>query len=253
MQETNEALVQRIQAGETDLLPLLWSQVQAFVRYQAARWARAWKSSRPTLEFDDLFQCGYFALCEAVETFQAGEGSSFTSWMANYLLKEFACETGCRTAKQRKDPIAYALSLDAPLGGETEDFTLGDIVADRDDPFGDTEAEIYHAQLQAVVQDALACLPQRERETLRLRFLEGKTLSAVGQEIGCGMEWTRQLENKGLRKLRHCSATPALRECYYGDRDVYRGTGFRAWRQTGCSIQERELIRKEQMSTDRSQ
>lgn len=253
MQETNEALVQRIQAGEADLLPLLWSQVQAFVRYLAARWARTWKSSRPTLEFDDLFQCGYIALCKAVETYQAEAGASFTGWMTNYLLTEFSIETGCRTAKQRKEPIAYALSLDAPLGGETEDLTLGDMVAAPDDPFEDTEADIYRAQLRAVVRDALECIPQREREALRLRFFEGKTLLEVGQEIGCGTEWSRQLENKGLRKLRHCSATPALKECYYGDRNVYRGTGFRAWKQTGCSIQERELIRKEQLGAYRSQ
>jgi len=50
---------------------------------------------------------------------------------------------------------------------------------------------------------ALETLTDRERDVLRMRFREGKTLVNVGIALGVGKERIRQIEAKALRKLRH--------------------------------------------------
>lgn len=246
MQYSNEELAVKIQAGQAGYMPMLWEQVQAFVRLQAARWLRAWQSSRPILEFDDLYQCGYPAMCEAVKTYQADKNMTFIGWLSNYLHTEFSREVGCRTQKQRQDPLANSISLDAPLGGETEDMTLGDTVADQKDQYAAAEADMYNKQLQEIVGEAVDNLPQREQKVLHLRYWEDMTLRRAGECIGVGPERVRQIENKALRTLRKGSASASLREAWYGSRNLYTGTSLHAWEQSGCSVQEREIIRREE-------
>ena len=182
MQHTNEELAAMIQAGERGQLPALWDQVQAFVRSEAARWLRAWHKSHPSLEFDDLYQCGYIALCEAVKTYQAGENMTFIGWLSFYLKTEFAQEIGCRTSRQRRERESLTLSLDAPTGGDTEEITLGDAVADPEDKYADVETAVYQEQLKAVVEKALEELPQPQREAIQARYYDGLTLAEAG---GC--------------------------------------------------------------------
>lgn len=246
MQYTNEELAAMIQAGEREQLPILWDQVQAFVRSEAARWVRAWSKSRPSLEFDDLYQCGYIALCGAVETYKAGENMSFIGWLAFYLKTEFAQEIGCRTPKQLRERQTLVLSLDAPLGGEAEDITLGDMVADQKDRYADAEEDIYREQIKTVVGKALGELPQPQREAIQLRYYDGLTLAEIGGKIGISTEQARQRENKGLRTLRKGNTAAELREAYYGDRNYYRDTGFHSWLHHGCSVEEWNLIRQEE-------
>lgn len=243
MQYTNEELAEKIQAGQVGYLPILWEQGQAFVRQQAARWVRAWQPSRPTLEFDDLYQCGYIAMSEAVKTYQADKGMTFIGWLSNYLRTEFAREIGCRTEKQRQSPLFGALSLDAPAGGETEDITIGDTVADPKDPYQDTETAIYRQQLKTIVKEELEKLPQKEQEVLKLRYYDEQTQREISERLDCHISWIGQLEHKAFRKLRK---SEAIQEAWLNSRNLYRGIGLSAWLQTGCSIQEREIIRMEE-------
>lgn len=246
MQYSNEELTAMIQAGEREYLPRLWDQVQAFVRSEAARWLRAWRKNRPSLEFDDLYQCGYIALCEAVKTYHAGENMTFISWLSFYLKTEFGREIGCRTSKQRRERETLTLSLDAPMGGDTEEITLGDAVADPEDKYASVETAVYQEQLKVVVGKALDELPQTRREVLQMRYYDRLTLAEIGGKIGISKEQVRQREEKGLRALRKGRAAADLREAYYGDRNYYRGTGFHSWLRHGCSAPEWELIRREE-------
>lgn len=243
MQYSNEELAQKIQAGQVGFMPLLWEQVQAFVRQQAARWFRAWQSSRPSLEFDDLYQCGYIAMSEAVKTYQADKGMTFIGWLSNYLRTEFAREIGCRTEKQRQDPLSHAVSLDAPTGGETEDVTLRDTIADPKDPYEGTEADIYHQQLKAVVGEALGTLPQKEQEVLKLRYYDEQTQKEISKKLDCHISWVGQLEHKAFRKQRK---SQAIQEVWPNSYNLYRGVGLSVWRQSGYSVQERVLIHREE-------
>jgi len=93
------------------------------------------------------------------------------------------------------------LSLDSPLGAD-DDRTLEDLLAsDNDDPEQGAAAVDLSEQLEA----ALAHLPQREADILRLRFgtsdSQSLTLEEVGRRYGVSRERIRQLEARALRQL----------------------------------------------------
>lgn len=245
MQYTNEELALKIQAGQTGYLPILWEQVQAFVWQQAGRWRRAWRDGRPWIEADDFYQCGYPALVEAVKTYKHDEGNSFLGWFMLYLRTEFSVEVGCRTAKQRNEPLNSAVSMDAPIGGETEDITVGDLVADPVDRISPIDEAVYQEQIKPVVAAALEDLPEPERNTLQCRYADGLTLKDTGKQLGYSATYTHELECKALRKLRSGSHIQELSEAYYLTKNLYNGTSFSAWNRTGSSAQEVFVIGKE--------
>jgi RNA polymerase primary sigma factor len=103
--------------------------------------------------------------------------------------------------------------LEQPIGDE-EDFSLSDLIEDRGAEVPDDVAT--RTMLHAAVRDALATLPQREREVMELRFgLDDgrvRTLEEVGRTFGVTRERIRQIESKTLAKLRHPDAAQPLRD-----------------------------------------
>ena len=98
------------------------------------------------------------------------------------------------------------VSLDRPVGddGESE---LHEFVVDPNgrDPFVEAAATLQSEQ----IEHALTCLSDQERTVIDLRFgLSGEppwTLSAVGDLLGVTRERVRQIEGRGLARLRHPS------------------------------------------------
>jgi RNA polymerase primary sigma factor len=93
------------------------------------------------------------------------------------------------------------LSLDSPLGAD-DDRTLEELLAsDADDPEREAAAVDLSQQLEA----ALAQLPAREADILRLRFgtadNQSLTLEEVGRRYGVSRERIRQLEARALKQL----------------------------------------------------
>jgi len=70
--------------------------------------------------------------------------------------------------------------------------------------------------LHLLIEETLSTLNERERQVLGLRFGfteadgRGRTLEAVGKELGKSRERARQIEAKALRKLRHPSRSRGL-------------------------------------------
>jgi RNA polymerase primary sigma factor len=105
------------------------------------------------------------------------------------------------------------ISLEQPMG-EEEDFSLSDLIEDQAAEVPDDAAT--RSMLHEAVRDALATLPQREREVMALRFgLDDgrvRTLEEVGKAFGVTRERIRQIEAKTLAKLRHPNAAQPLRD-----------------------------------------
>ena len=99
-----------------------------------------------------------------------------------------------------RDPI----SLETPINDEEDSF-FGDYIEDKtaEDPYHETEDKLFQEEVDAL----LATLPDRERDVLKMRFgLDGGyqlTLEEVGLYFGVTRERIRQIEAKGLRRLRH--------------------------------------------------
>lgn len=204
--------------------------------------------------FEDLFQCGYIAMAEAVDSFDSTAESSFSTWYAYYFRREVYSLMGWRSvldpvtgkyAIVRKDAISHADSLDAPLGDDPDGGTVGDLVADSADLYEEADSQIWHEQLRNRLSAALDLLPPEQSNTIRGHFFRGETISAMAQKGGVKREVVWNRECKGLRKIRKSKAMCELRPFIHTD-DIYaaatKGNGVGTFRHTGMSSTERIVI-----------
>jgi RNA polymerase primary sigma factor len=96
------------------------------------------------------------------------------------------------------------VSLEAPVGGEEGDASLGDFISDA---AGDRPLEVVANRIRdADLQDVLDSLPWRERRVIELRYGLGDkgpmTLEDIGHEVGVTRERVRQIESKTLAMLK---------------------------------------------------
>ena len=109
--------------------------------------------------------------------------------------------------RQARDP----LSLHTPLG-EDGDGELGDVIEDPDG--GDPADVVASSMLRGKLDAVLETLTEREAGVISMRFGlaggEPKTLEEVGKVYGVTRERIRQIESKGMHKLRHPSRRETL-------------------------------------------
>ena len=95
----------------------------------------------------------------------------------------------------------FALSLDAPAGGEDEG-SLYDTVADGDGEEGFRAHE--HAHTLGLVRKAVGRLPSRQRAMLGLYYDEGLTLREIGEVFRVSEARVSQILGKTMLALRAC-------------------------------------------------
>ncbi len=109
-----------------------------------------------------------------------------------------------------KEPV----SLDKPIGHDSEDSILGDFIEDRTIISPERLAE--RSLLKKQVDEVLKTLTTREERVIRLRFGidDGyhRTLEEVGNIFNVTRERIRQIEDKALKKLRHPSRAAILQQ-----------------------------------------
>jgi RNA polymerase primary sigma factor len=92
-------------------------------------------------------------------------------------------------------------STDMPVGDDG-DASFGDLIAGTGPS---TEEEASTSLRDLAVRQAVANLPEREREVVELRFgLVGDgpaSLEAIGKQLGLTRERVRQIETEALRRL----------------------------------------------------
>ena len=114
-----------------------------------------------------------------------------------------------------KEPV----SLDKPIGHDSEDSILGDFIEDKgaENPYDMTA----YSMLREKMVDVLDSLHERERRVLSLRFglTDGysRTLEEVGRQFNVTRERIRQIEAKALRKMRHPTRMRQLHGFFEGD------------------------------------
>lgn len=81
---------------------------------------------------------------------------------------------------------------------------------------GYRDAESFlETDLKDQVSKSLKNLPEREQVILKLRFFENKTLEQIGQKFGLTRDQIRQIESRGLRRLRHPNNCANLKELVF--------------------------------------
>ncbi|MBT8245032.1 MAG: sigma-70 family RNA polymerase sigma factor [Winogradskyella sp.] len=104
------------------------------------------------------------------------------------------------------------LSMDAPLKAD-EDFSLYDVVSQKDSPRPDKE--LMQESLTLEIERLLDTLPSKESDVIKLSFGIGEkkpmTLEEIGQIFDVTRERVRQIREKGIRRLKHSSKNKILK------------------------------------------
>ena len=122
---------------------------------------------------------------------------------------------------------------------------MGDTIADQRSGIEEAEEAIYGDYVSETVHKAVDSLEDRQRLCVNMRYFQGKTQKEISELLNISGQRVQQIERQGLRRIREGQYMPDLSEIYYGSRNYYKGTGRTAYRQTGASSPERELLRKE--------
>lgn len=201
---TNEAMAERIQAGEKDLLFDLWAKTRGFVwRMAYKRWTALQTAGRTTIELDDLLQSGYLALVDAAEKYIPNQGYGFLSALKFSLLKEFDRACGWR-GSNRNDALHFASSLDVPLGEDEDSGTLQDIIADPVDAYEAVDERDRRERLRYAVSKIMAALEKDQRRVLELRFMLGLTRKRAAEVMGISVYEISALEERARRNFADC-------------------------------------------------
>ena len=159
-------------------------------------------------------------MLDAAETHDPERGK-FLAWYDYYLKSAFSDALGVRTERDRRDPINYAVSLDAPIGEDDDGGTLHDVTPDPVDEYEETERGIWLAQLRAALDQQLDTLPPKQADALRMRFYQGMTLKECGRRCGVNPNIIRERERKALNTLSHGRRAAQLRSFIDGRTDFY--------------------------------
>jgi RNA polymerase sigma factor (sigma-70 family) len=117
-----------------------------------------------------------------------------------------------KQVREVQEAARAVTSLDRPVGSEG-DTSLGEIVSGEDAP---PEEELEVSFRQDALRRAIAELPDRERDVLKLRFgLDGdptpQSLEQIGKTLGLTRERVRQIELDALERLALDRELEALR------------------------------------------
>jgi RNA polymerase sigma-B factor len=98
---------------------------------------------------------------------------------------------------QRADMVFHSHSLDAPLYGEDDPATLGELI-------GEEDPQVEHTLDMEAVLTHWSELPEREQRILTMRFYGNMTQAEIGERLGISQMHVSRLLARALRYLRGC-------------------------------------------------
>lgn len=199
---------------------------------------------------EDVFQVAFMGLQRSTRRFDPERGYRFliyaTYWMRQAIMRWRADEgAAIRIPVHRNEKVTkldHALDrLDVRVGGAVSDLDLAEelewaidevrqfrgIPREAEYPASlddwdnllpePPEVDVFgQAETERIVTDALADLPERQADVIRMRFGIGRdsdmTLEEIGQIYGVTRERIRQIEAKGLDRLSHPGRKRRLQE-----------------------------------------
>ena len=226
-----EELIIRSQAGEKDALDALVEENSGLI------WAVARRFVGRGTELEDLYQLGCLGFLKAVEGFDTGFGTQFSTYavpkisgeirrflrddgtvkVSRGLKEQAAAIKSARNALTNalgRDPTINELSRQTGLSPEeialaetataaTESIQreVGDEGFSLEDVLTDTESEERMVERIALRQ-ALDRLPERESRVIKLRYFHGLTQDRVAKVLDVSQVQVSRIEKKAIGLLR---------------------------------------------------
>lgn len=202
---TNEDLAIQIQLGHTELYGELWDKCRKLILMLMRH--KTNNIHLPNfIDPEDMEQEMYFALCKAVQAYDDTKPYCFNSYLNYSVMRTLrACLPDMRIIESSYNQAVQGMD------GEESEFI--DFIADETAPFGYEPIEL--TDLQRKVRQALAELPNRERQAVELFYLKGLTIQEIAETESESVETIRARKNKGIYLLRRCKAISQLRRELY--------------------------------------
>ena len=236
---TNEELVAEIKKGQADLYEQLWLQNTGFINQKAVsffyRWQNRCISTGVTLE--DLVQCTYFGLLEAVPKYEPEREVLFLTYFSYYLKTSFSKIIKIYAPGWQKDTTLSAVNLDAPSTSDAE-LTVLSLVPDESAQASYDEVldRVYNAQLRADLDKAIRALPDRLARIITEQYFNNVQPAKTAEALAISRGRLNNLRDSALRKLKKSAEINKYREEFISSKGYSRGLG--AWKRSGLSPQE---------------
>jgi RNA polymerase sigma-70 factor (ECF subfamily) len=150
---------------------------------------------RGRLDASDVVQQTLLEAHQGLARFRGRTVAEQAAWLRQILARNLA--NAVRDAGRDKRDVARERSLEAALH-ELSSRLDAWLAAEQSSP-----SEQVERQEQAVrLADALATLPDNQREAVVLRHFQGASLADIAQELGCTTAAVTGLLHRGLKNLR---------------------------------------------------
>lgn len=116
---TNEQLVLKIQAGETQFMGMLWEQVERFALQQIGKFYSRHTDRCKSLgvDMENLRQEAYLILYGAIEGYNADKGVKFLTYANYHFIKCFYAAVGLHRATRKYSEVSFDYAVND--NGET--------------------------------------------------------------------------------------------------------------------------------------
>ena len=205
---TNEKLTAAIQAGNKELLPLLWEKNERLINQLILK-AVGSRTLPAHIGIDDIMQCGYFAMLAAVRAYKPGE-YKFTTYL-NYNVK-IAVNEAIHGKSRRPKSTPPVISYNQMITGDDGDTVeLLEMIPDKGRE-NDIIEPIELDDLQLKVREAISELPEQQSYIVLHYYFYRRTLANIAVEQGCSIATIQQQKRKALNALRKNKKIIALSE-----------------------------------------
>ncbi len=241
----NEKLAAAAKTGDYGALMGLWESVRRLCFQIARRYKNmlAWAG----YTHEDIEQECFIAFCKAVEAFDPESGYLFSTYLTRPVMNALRAALGIRSSRELP-PVP--LSLNEPLGEMEDGDTRGSLVPDSgaERAFEDAKTRIWNERLHDALEQCLATLEGQQAEAIRGTYYEGLTAEETGKRLNVSASKATRLKRSGQRKLRQGKNLRRLREFREEiNAGIYHGTGWNIWRYSGNSVEERAVMRLEEL------
>jgi RNA polymerase sigma factor for flagellar operon FliA len=185
----------------------------------------------PSVERDDLRSFAMEGLAQAIDRWDPDRGTAFpayaririvgavydgvqqSGWFSRRVVRKLAFyrraddllkEAG--SASQPLDRVEAAFGLSSRLKDQAAAYLTSALVeelspetADEGEP---TDERLARMQYLHQLREEMGKLPEKQRDAIRLYFLEGRRLPEIAERLGCKKSWVSRLIGAGLEQLR---------------------------------------------------
>ena len=176
---TDEELVARSQSGDVE------SFNQLILRWERPIYALAYRVIGREEEARDVCQEAFLRAFRALPGFKGQ--AKFSSWLYRITLN--LCRDWIR--RQRRAPVSQM----------PEDVDLAEMAASQG-PVESIEDLVARRELSAVVEEAMAKLPEEQRTAIVLKEYHGMTFQEIAELQGCPLSTVKTRLYQGLSVLR---------------------------------------------------